>query len=281
MIKEPGNPDRTPLVLPSSHLQTDDELTAEEAKQVEVDDQAIQTILIGLPKDIYAIMDNCNSAKEIWLRVQQMMKGTYIGVQEKEAKLLNELERFTSVDEESNESYYHRFNVGNHNGLIVVPAVRNQNGNVVAARDENNARPKRRDASYLQTQLLIAQKEEARIQLQAEEFDLIVTLDCEEIEEVNANCILMANLQQASTSGTHADKEPIYDSHRSAKGYQYENCYDNEIFNMFAQEEQYIELLEPTTNTYLMQHDDSNVILMDSSMDPSRGDSDKNSATIE
>nr|GFD27624.1 hypothetical protein [Tanacetum cinerariifolium] len=34
-------------------------------------------------------------------------------------------------------------------------------------------RPRRRDAAYLQTQLLIAQKEEAGIQFQAEEFDLM------------------------------------------------------------------------------------------------------------
>ncbi|GJW56126.1 hypothetical protein Tco_0102857 [Tanacetum coccineum] len=53
----------------------------EEAKQVEVDDHVIQTILMGLPEDIYVVVDNGNSAKEIWLRVQQMMKGTYIGVQ--------------------------------------------------------------------------------------------------------------------------------------------------------------------------------------------------------
>ncbi|GKF66334.1 hypothetical protein Tco_0192851, partial [Tanacetum coccineum] len=37
------------------------------------------------------------------------------------------------------------------------------------------------------------------------------TGDLEEIEEVNANCILMANLQQASTSGTQTDKAPVYD----------------------------------------------------------------------
>nr|GFD43776.1 Gag-Pol polyprotein [Tanacetum cinerariifolium] len=54
-----------------------------------------------------------------------------------------------------------------------------------------------------QTQFLIAQKEEAGIQLQAEEYDLMAAAtDLDEIEEVNANCILMANLQQASTSGT-------------------------------------------------------------------------------
>ncbi|GKG45286.1 hypothetical protein Tco_0495364, partial [Tanacetum coccineum] len=43
-----------------------------------------------------------------------------------------------------------------------------------------------KDATYLQTQLLIAQKEEAGIQLQAEEFDLMVAAaDLDEIEEVN------------------------------------------------------------------------------------------------
>nr|GEU42920.1 hypothetical protein [Tanacetum cinerariifolium] len=68
------------------------------------------------------------------------------------------------------------------------------------------ARPRRRDATYLQTQLLIAQKEEAGFQLQAKEFDFMaVAGDLDEIEEVNANCILMANLQQASTSEQYTD----------------------------------------------------------------------------
>ncbi|GKC74074.1 hypothetical protein Tco_1119957 [Tanacetum coccineum] len=81
-----------------------------EIKQMEADDQAIQTILLGLPEDIYAaIVDSCKTAQEIWLRVQQMMKGSDIGIQEKKAKLFNEWERFTSTDGESIESYYHRF----------------------------------------------------------------------------------------------------------------------------------------------------------------------------
>ncbi|GJR99858.1 hypothetical protein Tco_0316367 [Tanacetum coccineum] len=51
---------------------------------------------------------------------------------------------------------------------------------------------------------------EAEIQLQAEEFDLMAAeADLDEIEEVNANCILMANLQQASTSSTQTDKAPV------------------------------------------------------------------------
>nr|GFB64551.1 hypothetical protein [Tanacetum cinerariifolium] len=35
---------------------------------IEADDQAIQTILLGLPEDIYVAVDSCETAQEIWLR---------------------------------------------------------------------------------------------------------------------------------------------------------------------------------------------------------------------
>ncbi|GKB04255.1 hypothetical protein Tco_0832398 [Tanacetum coccineum] len=143
-------------------------------------------------------------------------------------------------------------------------------------------RPRRRDAAYLQTQLLIAQKEEAGIQLQAEEFDLMAAAaDLDEIEEVNANCILMANLQQALTSGTQTDKAPVYDSDGSAEVHNYDNCYDNEIFNMFTQEEQYTELLEPIPEPHQEQQNDSNVISNFSSVEQEGGTVDQHPATVE
>ncbi|GJW93467.1 hypothetical protein Tco_0173139 [Tanacetum coccineum] len=138
---------------------------------------------------------------------------------------------------------------GNQNGLIVVPVIanlnanQNGNGNVVAARLKGNenglndnqimcynyrglghlarnytTKPRKRDAAFLQTQLLIAQKEEAVIQIQAEEFDFMAGVgDLEEIEEVNTNCILMANLQQASSSGTQTNNAPVYNLDGSAE----------------------------------------------------------------
>nr|GFD43547.1 hypothetical protein [Tanacetum cinerariifolium] len=54
------------------------------------DDQAIQTILLGLPEDIYAAVDSCETA--------QMMKDSDIGIQEKKAKLFNEWESLNGVD---------------------------------------------------------------------------------------------------------------------------------------------------------------------------------------
>nr|GFB96167.1 hypothetical protein [Tanacetum cinerariifolium] len=87
-IFEPGDVNHDVNVTETLYLQADDELSDKEIKQIEDDDQAIQTILLGLPEDIYAAVDSCVTAQEIWLRVQQMMKGSDIGIQEKKAKLL-------------------------------------------------------------------------------------------------------------------------------------------------------------------------------------------------
>nr|GFD34507.1 hypothetical protein [Tanacetum cinerariifolium] len=82
--------------------------------------------------------------------------------------------------------------------------------------------------------------------------------DLDEIEEVNANCILMANLQQASSSGTQTDSAPVYDSDGSAEVH--ENCVTNEIFNMFTQEEQYTELHKPILELHQVPQNDNEVI---------------------
>nr|GFB57615.1 hypothetical protein [Tanacetum cinerariifolium] len=89
------------------------------------------------------------------------------------------------------------------------------NSNLVATRTEGNATGHNENQISVTT---AGEWEEARIQLQAEEFDLMAAaVDLDEIEEVNANCILMANLQQASTSGTQTDKALVYDSDGSAE----------------------------------------------------------------
>nr|GFC17074.1 Gag-Pol polyprotein [Tanacetum cinerariifolium] len=86
--------------------------------------------------------------------------------------------------------------------------------------------------------------QDRQMQMIGEEYDLMAAAaDLDEIEEVNANRILMANLQQASSSGTLTDSTPVYDTDGSAEVH--ENCDNNEIFNMFTQKEQYTELLEP------------------------------------
>nr|GFA93095.1 hypothetical protein [Tanacetum cinerariifolium] len=63
------------------------------------------------------------------------------------------------------------------------------------------------------------------------------------------------------------DKAPIYESDGSAEVHNYEDCYDDEIFNMFTQEEQYIELLEPIPGPHQVPQNDNIVIFEDSSVE--------------
>nr|GEX14955.1 DUF3783 domain protein [Tanacetum cinerariifolium] len=147
-------------------------------------------------------------------------------------------------------------NVGNLFGPNAVQNVRNQYGNrnVVTTPVKGNRNG--------------INEEEEGIQSTQEEFEFMAAADAyEEIERVKANYILENNLQQASTSGTQSDKAPVYNSDRSAEVHLSENCYDNDIFNMFTQEEQYTELLEPIPEPHQVPQNDSNVIYEVSSME--------------
>nr|GEZ96571.1 hypothetical protein [Tanacetum cinerariifolium] len=442
MIPEPGDTNCEVHVNETFHVQTDDELTEKELKQIEADDQAIQTIHLGLPEDIYAAVDSYETAQEIWLRVQQMMKGSDIGIQEKKANEINifqkRLPNQKEVDElkakrlvktqdplaltansinpyafpaphqdqpSFNQNYMQQLvpnpeditdpttamnmaltlmakafklnystptnnnqrissnprnrqiaqpdmnmgqdgqmqmvgsngenqfrqyagqnnprvqNVGNQNKLIGVPRDANQNGNgnLVAARAEGNATGHKgnqircyncrgtdkapvydSDGSAEYTELLKPIPESHQVPhndnnviskvTSVEQSGKTVEQHPANVEETRALYdSLYQNLAievervntQASTSGTQTDKAPVYDSDGSAEVHNYEDCCDNELFNMFTQEEQYTELLEPIPEPHQVPQNDNNVISEATSMEQSRGTVEQHSANVE
>nr|GEU80605.1 hypothetical protein [Tanacetum cinerariifolium] len=314
MIPEPGEPNHEVPVNETFHVQTDNEPTEKELKQMEADDQAIQTILLGLPEDIYAAVDsllhhdqpsfNHNYKQQPMPNPKDITDPTTamsmaLALMDKAFKLnystpTNNNQRISSnprnrqiaqpgmnMGQDRQMQMNPRIhNIGNQNGLIVVSRNANQNpignGNHVAARAEGNA------TGYNGNQIRCYNYRGLGIQLQAEKFDLMAAeADLDEIEKVNGNCILMANLQQASTSGTQTDKDLVYDSNRSAKVHNYENCYDNEIFNMFTQEEKYTELLKLIPEPHQVPHNDNNVISKDSSVEQTGGTVEQHPINVE
>nr|GFC67108.1 hypothetical protein [Tanacetum cinerariifolium] len=160
-------------------------------------------------------------------------------------------------------------NVGNQNGLIGVYENGNQNpignGNLVPVHAEGNA------AGHIGNQ----------IRRKRQESNFKQKTDLDEIKEVNANCISMANLKQSSSSGTQPDSDPVYDSDGSAEVHEYENCYNNEIFNMFTQEEQYTELLEPIPESHQVPQNDNEVISEVTGVEQGRETAEQHSANFE
>nr|GEZ30291.1 integrase, catalytic region, zinc finger, CCHC-type, peptidase aspartic, catalytic [Tanacetum cinerariifolium] len=418
MIPEPGDANREVNVTKTFHMQTDDELSEKELKQIEADDQAIQTILLGLPEDIYATVDSYKTAQEIWLRLMNDLKRNK-HFPEKIAsnlKFLNNLQPEWSrhvtivnqtkdlhtadytqlydflkynqkeVDElkaerlaktqdplalmaNSNNPYdfqaphqdqssfnqnylqqpmpnpeditdpttamnmavalmakafklnylpptnnsqrissnprnmhiaqpgmnmgqdrqmhmvggnggnqfrqYAGQNVKNpagYNDVIEINMGQDRQMQMVGGNGGNQL-GRNENQNQIGNGNLVVARAEGNVVGQygnhircyncrgVEEYDLMAAAaDLDENKEVNENCILMANMQQASTSGTQTDRAPVYDLDGSAKVHDYENCDDNEIFNMFTQEEQYTELLEPIPEQHQVPQNDINVI---------------------
>ncbi|GJV68963.1 hypothetical protein Tco_1484472 [Tanacetum coccineum] len=174
---------------------------------------------------------------EIWLRVQQMMKGSDIGIQEKKAKLFNEWERFTSTDGESIESYYHRFL------KLMNDFKRNKHFPEKIASNLkflNNLQPEKMESACCSRCSSESEwgeigvqnsgkwkccssvgtlREESGIQLQAEDSDLDAALQqiLMNMRKSMQNWHFDANLPQATTSGTQTEQPPVYDSDGSSE----------------------------------------------------------------
>ncbi|GKA52751.1 hypothetical protein Tco_0746066 [Tanacetum coccineum] len=260
MIPKPGDPAHTVPVPETFHEQTD-ELTEAEIKQMEGDNQAIQTILLVLPEDIYYAVDSCETTQEICLLGSTMMRFWILEFKRKRLSCLmngkdlllligNRLsltiidpttamnmatcangqiaqpginmgqDRQMQMVRGNGGNQFRQYvgkNVGNQHRYNAVHNVWNQ---VVQNEVQNRGYSEclgNQIGYCLFRGIAISIKrewcynfrglEEAGIQIQDEEFDLMAAAgDLDEIEEVNANYILMANLQQASTSGTQTNQ---------------------------------------------------------------------------
>nr|GFB83318.1 hypothetical protein [Tanacetum cinerariifolium] len=193
-----------------------------------------QTILLGLPKDIYAAVDSCETAQEMWLKVQQMMKGSDIEIQEKKAKLFNEWESFQAKLFNTNQQ---------------------QSEDFINPRNRQIAQPGMNMGQDSQMQMIGGNG--------GNQFRQYAGQNAGNLNGFNA--VQNVRNQQASSSGTQTYSAPIYDTDGSAEVQK--NCDNNEIFNMFTQEEQYSELLEPIPESHQVPQNDNEVISEDTGVE--------------
>ncbi|GKA51078.1 hypothetical protein Tco_0744274 [Tanacetum coccineum] len=85
------------------------DLSPQEKLRYDSDIKAVNMLLLGLPVDIYTLINHYHTAKEIWDRVKELMEGTYMTKQERESMLYDEFDKFTSEPGESIHSYYMRY----------------------------------------------------------------------------------------------------------------------------------------------------------------------------
>ncbi|GJY65402.1 hypothetical protein Tco_0467640 [Tanacetum coccineum] len=104
-VEVPG----TPTSPASTRPRTYEDLTEKEKILEECDIRETNIVLQGLLLDVYTLVNHHTNAKEIWDRVKLLIEGTELSLQERESKLYNEFDQFTSEKRESIHSYYLRF----------------------------------------------------------------------------------------------------------------------------------------------------------------------------
>nr|GEW43076.1 hypothetical protein [Tanacetum cinerariifolium] len=72
------------------------------------DMKATNIVLLGFPQDIYNLVNHHDKAKYIWDRVKLLIEGLKLLLHERESKLYDEFDTFTSEPEEIIHSYYLR-----------------------------------------------------------------------------------------------------------------------------------------------------------------------------
>ncbi|GJU83940.1 hypothetical protein Tco_1291486 [Tanacetum coccineum] len=85
-----------------------EDLKGDDKLHYDSDIKAVNILLLGLPVEIYTLINHYQTAKEIWDRVKELMNSTKITKQERGSMLYNEFDKFTSEPGESIHSYYLR-----------------------------------------------------------------------------------------------------------------------------------------------------------------------------
>ncbi|GKB84831.1 protein NRDE2 [Tanacetum coccineum] len=218
---------------------------------VEVDDQAMHILLLGLTADVCAVVDSFHTTHEMWKRIQRLKKGIEIGIQEKGIILLDELEKFTYTEGETIGSYFKRISELINDLDINKLTQKTVHTNLKFPNDlqpewthfvtrvkqpmdlnyTNRIRVK--DSTYYTERLILVQQEEVGIPLIVEQHDFLSYASDEKRKEWEhtANYLFMTKLQSASPN---TNTTPVYDTDGISKVHNFDHCYDNAIYNLFT-----------------------------------------------
>ncbi|GJY91189.1 integrase, catalytic region, zinc finger, CCHC-type containing protein [Tanacetum coccineum] len=90
-------------------LQTAEDLEGDDLLLHDAEMEVMNMILLSIPNEIYNFVDACTSAKDMWKRVERLMRGTIQNKVDRETRFTNEFDQFVDEPGEALVSVYNRF----------------------------------------------------------------------------------------------------------------------------------------------------------------------------
>ncbi|GJS31574.1 hypothetical protein Tco_0492194 [Tanacetum coccineum] len=82
------------LTIP--RLQTVEDLEGDDLLLHDAEMEVMNMILLSIPNEIYNSVDACTSAKDMWKRVERLMRGTIQNKVDRETRFTNEFDQFVA-----------------------------------------------------------------------------------------------------------------------------------------------------------------------------------------
>ncbi|GJW14263.1 hypothetical protein Tco_0018396 [Tanacetum coccineum] len=90
-------------------LQTAEDLQGDALLHYDAEMELMNLDSLSIPNDIYNSVDACTSAKDMWKRVERLMRGTIQNKVDRETRFTNEFDQFVAEPGEALVSVYNRF----------------------------------------------------------------------------------------------------------------------------------------------------------------------------
>nr|GEZ64660.1 hypothetical protein [Tanacetum cinerariifolium] len=257
----------------------------------EAEKEAIHQIFTGIRDEIYSTIDACQIDQEMWEAIKRY-KGKEI------AKPITPPSETTSEEDSDPEQAQRDKDIQKNLALIEKTSSNSRNKNVdttLRYRNDNQSRQFRsqrtvnvagarenvgspmvrqtriqcfnykefghfakgcrktkrvKDSTYHKEKMLLCKQAEQGVPLQAEQSDWIAdTIEEIDKQELEAHYSYMVKIQEVPTADSSTDSEPL------------EQVQYNDEYNVFANVNQHYEQFESTSNTCLVEKDDSDVTL--------------------
>nr|GEU99163.1 hypothetical protein [Tanacetum cinerariifolium] len=271
--------DYTPVVPERTTIGTILNLSSKNKAHYESEKEAIHLLLTGIGDEIYSTIDACKIAHEMWIAIERLQQewSRFMTIVKQQHnldtvsyhKLFDVLKQY---QKEVNEIRAERI-AKNANQLALVAAAQPYPVTVAGAREtvgsqvvqqtgiqcfsynefghfaKECSKPKRvKDSTYHKEKMLLSKQAKKGIPLQAEQSDWLEnTVEEIDEQELEAHYGFMANIQEVLPPESNSDAEPL------------EQVQNDAEYNVFANLRQHSEQPESTSNTCLMEKDDSNV----------------------
>ncbi|GKD12107.1 hypothetical protein Tco_1196514, partial [Tanacetum coccineum] len=106
-LADAGSENRPPMLEMGSYIPWAKDLEGDDLLLQGAEIEVMNMILLSIPNEIYNFVDACTSAKDIWKRVERLMRGTIQNKVDRETRFTNKFDQFVAEPGEALQTRVH------------------------------------------------------------------------------------------------------------------------------------------------------------------------------